>query len=105
MNIVIIYQFFQSEDEPGHSLTYNLTQNLALKGNKVTVVCSKIGYMKGNTANLSFKQKLLQKTKVGSVEVIRIWSYLGLHSSYMGRIFNYISFSISSAIISILTRI
>ena len=91
MNIVIIYQFFQSEDEPGHSLTYNLTQNLALKGNKVTVVCSKIGYMKGNTANLSFKQKLLQKTKVGSVEVIRIWSYLGLHSSYMGRIFNYIS--------------
>ena len=60
MNIVIIYQFFQSEDEPGHSLTYNLTQNLALKGNKVTVVCSKIGYMKGNTANLSFKQKLFK---------------------------------------------
>ncbi len=104
MNIVIIYQFFQSEDEPGHSLTYNLTQNLALKGNKVTVVCSKIGYMKGNTANLSFKQKLLQKTKVGSVEVIRIWSYLGLHSSYMGRIFNYISFSISSAIAMLLIK-
>lgn len=104
MNIVIIYQFFQSEDEPGHSLTYNLTQNLALKGNKVTVVCSKIGYMKGNTANLSFKQKLLQKTKVGSVEVIRIWSYLGLHSSYMGRVFNYISFSISSAIAMLLIK-
>jgi len=104
VNIVIIYQFFQSEDEPGHSLTYNLTQNLALKGNKVTVVCSKIGYMKGDTANLSFKQKLLQKTKVGSVEVIRIWSYLGLHSSYMGRIFNYISFSISSAIAMLLIK-
>jgi len=104
VNIVIIYQFFQSEDEPGHSLTYNLTQNLALKGNKVTVVCSKIGYMKGNTANLSFKQKLLQKTKVGSVEVIRIWSYLGLHSSYMGRVFNYISFSISSAIAMLLIK-
>lgn len=104
MNIVIIYQFFQSEDEPGHSLTYNLTQNLALKGNKVTVVCSKIGYMKGDTANLSFKQKLLQKTKVESVEVIRIWSYLGLHSSYMGRIFNYISFSISSAIAMLLIK-
>jgi glycosyltransferase involved in cell wall biosynthesis len=104
VNIVIIYQFFQSEDEPGHSLTYNLTQNLALKGNKVTVVCSKIGYMKGNTANLSFKQKLLQKTKVGPVEVIRIWSYLGLHSSYMGRIFNYISFSISSAIAMLLIK-
>jgi glycosyltransferase involved in cell wall biosynthesis len=104
VNIVIIYQFFQSEDEPGHSLTYNLTQNLALKGNKVTVVCSKIGYMKGNTANLSFKQKLLQKTKVGSVEVLRIWSYLGLHSSYIGRISNYISFSISSAIAMLLIK-
>ena len=98
MHIIIIYQFFQSEDEPGHSLTYNLVQNLALKGNKVTVLCSKIGYMKGCTTNLSSKQKLFQKTKVDSVEVIRIWSYLGLHSSYMGRIFNYISFSISSAI-------
>lgn len=104
MNIIIIYQFFQSEDEPGHSLTYNLAQNLSLKGNKVTVLCSKIGYMKGYAANLSFKQKLFQKTKIGSVEVLRTWSYLGLHNSYMGRILNYISFSISSAIAMLLIK-
>ena len=99
-----MYQFFQSEDEPGHSLTYNIAQHLSSKGDKVTVLCSKIGYMKRHESNLSFQQKLFHKTQLGAVEVLRVWSHLGLHSSYIGRILNYISFSISAAVTMLLIK-
>lgn len=104
MRINIIYQFFQTEEEPGHSLTYYIAKKLAEKGDNVTVFCGETGYMRSLASPLPFWKRLLQKTKIGAVNVFRTYSYVGLHSGYMGRLLNYGTFCISSAIALLFTK-
>lgn len=104
MRINIIYQFFQSEDEPGHSLTYNLANRLAEKGEEITVFCGETGYMKPIAPTLPFWKRLIQKSKIDQVDIYRTYSYVSLHSNTFARLLNYLTFCLSSSLALFFTK-
>jgi len=98
MRLAIIYQFFQGEDEPGHSLTYNMSKRLTEKGDDVTVYCGETGYMRSLASKRPFWKRFIQREKMGSINLVRTYSYVGLHRGYLGRLLNFATFCASSAL-------
>lgn len=95
MNIVVVYQYYQPTNAPGHSLIYNWTQHLAECGHDVTVVAGEIGYMQCVKPNMPWYRRIIRKEQIGKVQVCRTLTYSQLHRSYLGRLLGFISFSIS----------
>ncbi len=98
MNIVVVYQYYQSTNAPGHSLIYDWTQYLAECGHDVTVIAGEIGYMQSDKLNVPWYRRIIRKEQVGKVQVYRTLTYSQLHRSYLGRLLGFISFSISCPI-------
>jgi glycosyltransferase involved in cell wall biosynthesis len=98
MNIVVVYQYYQSTAAPGHSLIYDWTQHLAENGHKVTVVAGETGYMQCDKQTLPWYRRLIRTERIGKVEVCRTYTYSQLHRSYLGRLLGFISFSITCPI-------
>lgn len=99
MNIVVVYQYYQSTNAPGASLIFAWTQHLANIGHKVTVITGETGYMQCEKPTISWYQRLLRKEMVGKVSVCRTYTYSQLHRSYLSRLLSFISFSLSSSIV------
>ena len=95
MKITIVYQYYQSHAEPGHSLIYELAHYLADSGHDVTVVAGEFGYMKRRSSgDRPWYQRLLRREADGKVKVIRAYTYSELHRSYFGRLCSFLSFSL-----------
>jgi hypothetical protein len=95
MNIVVVYQYYQPTNAPGHSLIYDWTQHLAECGHDVTVVAGEIGYMQCDKPTVPWYRRIIRKEQVGKVQVCRTLTYSQLHRSYLGRLLGFISFSVS----------
>ena len=52
MKVAVVYQYYQGHGAPGHSLVYELTQFLAERGHRVTVVSGETGYMRRDMPTL-----------------------------------------------------
>lgn len=98
MNIIVVYQYYQSTNAPGVSLIYTWTQHLAELGHDVTVVTGETGYMHCNKPTLPWYRRIIRKERIGKVQVCRTYTYSGLHKNYLCRLLSFISFSLSSAI-------
>lgn len=98
MNIVVVYQYYQNTNAPGHSLIYDWTQHLAECGHDVTVVAGEIGYMQCDKPTMPWYRRIIRNEQVGKVHVCRTLTYSQLHRSYLGRLWGFISFSISCPI-------
>lgn len=98
MKVVVVYQYYQGHGAPGHSLVYELTQFLAERGHDVTVVSGETGYMQRNMPKLPWYQRIVRRERDGNVNVVRTYTYLELHRSYLGRLLSFISFSLSCPI-------
>lgn len=96
MKVAVVYQYYQGHGSPGHSLVYELTQFLASKGHDVTVVTGESGYMQRNLPKFPWYRRLIRHERDGQVDVVRSYSYSELHKSYIGRLFSFLSFSLSS---------
>lgn len=96
MKIIVLYQYYQAENAPGHSLIYDWTQYLASQGHDVTVIAGEAGYMGGERSCLPWFKRIFRKEKIGLVKVIRTYSYSARHRSYKGRLLSFVSFSLSS---------
>src|SRR5688500_571626 len=98
MNIVVVYQYYQSTDAPGVSLLYTWTQYLAEAGHNITVITGETGYMECNKPTLPWYRRLKRGEKIGKVNVYRTYTYSQLHRNYLCRLLSFLTFSISSAI-------
>jgi len=94
MKIVILYQFFQSELEPGHSLTLALARYLRACGDDVSVVSSEYGYMDPKPSRAPFG-RLMRQEEIDGILVIRAFSSRYGHSGLVRRFFSIASFSMS----------
>jgi glycosyltransferase involved in cell wall biosynthesis len=95
MKIVVVYQYYQGRDAPGHSLVYELTQFLADRGHDVTVVSGETGYMQRNLPTLAWYRRIVRRERDGKVNVVRTYTFSGSQRSYMSRLLSFISFSLS----------
>lgn len=94
MKIMIVYQYYQSHAEPGHSLIYELAHYLADGGHEVTVVSGEFGYMKrAQPSNRPWYRRLIYREQDGNVQVIRNFTYSEKHRNYFGRLLGFLSFS------------
>ena len=95
MNIVVVYQFYQADKAPGHSLIYNWTQHLATCGHEVIVMAGETGYMQCDKPSLPWYRRIIRIEQQGKVKVYRTLTYSQLHRTYLGRVLSFITFSIS----------
>jgi glycosyltransferase involved in cell wall biosynthesis len=95
MNIVVVYQYYQTTNAPGHSLIYDWTQHLAECGHEVSVVAGETGYMESHQSATPWYLRMLRRENIGKVQVCRTFTYSQLHRSYLGRLLGFISFSIT----------
>lgn len=95
MKIAVVYQYYQDHRAPGHSLIYDLTQYLALKGHDVTVIAAETGYMKHDLPVLPWYRRIIRREQLGQVKVIRTYAFPEYHRNYIARLLSFLSFSLS----------
>ena len=59
MKITILYQFFQGDLEPGHTLIQAFAKYLRTCGDEVSVVSGEFGYMDPKPVNVPFWRRLI----------------------------------------------
>jgi glycosyltransferase involved in cell wall biosynthesis len=95
MRITILYQFFQSDSEPGHNLMLAFARYLQACGEEATVVAGEFGYMDPKPIDVPLARRLMRKETVENVPIIRTFSYSHGHSGLDRRFFSMLSFSVS----------
>lgn len=95
MRIAILYQFFQSDLEPGHNLIQAFAKYLRTCGDQVTVVSGEFGYMDPKPVEAPFWRRLIRQETIDNVSVLRTFSASYGHSGLGRRFFGIISFSVT----------
>jgi glycosyltransferase involved in cell wall biosynthesis len=95
MRIAILYQFFQSDLEPGHNLIQAFAKYLRSCGDQVSVVSGEFGYMDPKPVKAPFWRRLIRQETVDNLSVLRTFSATYGHSGLGRRSFGIVSFSIT----------
>jgi glycosyltransferase involved in cell wall biosynthesis len=95
MKIMILYQFFQGDLEPGHTLIQAFAKYLRTCGDEVSVVSGEFGYMDPKPVNVPFWRRLIRHETIDNVSVLRTFSATYGHSGLGRRFLGIISFSIT----------
>ena len=95
MKIAILYQFFQSDYEPGHNLIQAFAKYLRACGDHVAVVSGEYGYMDPKPVKAPLWRRLIWHDTVDDISVLRTFSSSYGHSGLNRRFFSIGSFSIS----------
>jgi len=91
MHILLIHQAFAAIDEPGGTRHHELALYLAAQGHHVTIVASPVSYLTGEAAEGG-----QSNPGHNNITIIRPPVYRALHRSFVHRIFNFLSFMVSS---------
>src|SRR5579871_3277451 len=95
MRVTILYQFFQSDAEPGHNLISALARHLQDCGEQVSVVSGEFGYMDPRPTAIPIWGRLLRREIVDGISIVRTFSFAYGHSGLGRRALSVASFSIS----------
>jgi glycosyltransferase involved in cell wall biosynthesis len=95
VRVTILYQFFQSEEEPGHNLIEAFARYLKDRGDEVSIVSGEHGYMDPKPVAAPFWRRLMRQETVDGVPIIRTFSASYGHSGLDRRFFSMMSFSVS----------
>jgi glycosyltransferase involved in cell wall biosynthesis len=101
MHVLLIHQAFAAIDEPGGTRHHELALYLAQKGHRVTIIASPVSYLTGKSSppSQSHQKERGEGSGVGgSVTILRPPVYAALHRSFVHRVFNFLSFMVSSFI-------
>ena len=100
MHILIIHQAFASLDEPGGTRHHEFARLLADRGHHVTVIASPVSYLTGTLtpAPMGHSSRLQSKREEvdGGISILRASVYSAHHTSFVRRVFAFISFMASS---------
>ena len=89
MRLLFINRFFHPDQSATAQMLTDLAEGLAVSGTAVTVLTGRLGYLGGETAVPSEEQ-------YKGVTVRRVWSTRFGRQSALGRLFDYLSFYLSS---------
>lgn len=104
MHIALVYQFFQDENQPGHSLSLKVVNRLSQKGNRVSVFRSDSGYMQCTKKSTPFSRRFLKKYTTDGIEYVQTYSYANKNKSKFHRLWSHLSYALSSSIGIILSK-
>jgi len=93
--ILLIHQAFVSLDEAGGTRHFEFARYLVERGHRVTVIASGVSYLTG--ANTADKETSAQ----GDLKILRAATTGGLHRSFLMRLINFLSFTVSSFFIGL----
>ena len=97
MKILFITDNFPPESNAPATRTYEHCKRWVKFGADVTVITCFPNFPKGIIYE-GFKNKIIQKSKVDDIKVVRVWSYITKNEGFFKRILDYASFSLSSFI-------
>ncbi|TLY41861.1 MAG: glycosyltransferase family 4 protein [Nitrospirae bacterium] len=97
MRLLFINRFFHPDQSATAQMLTDLAEGLAVSGTAVTVLTGRLGYLGGETAVPSEEQ-------YKGVTVRRVWSTRFGRQSALGRLFDYLSFYLSSVWAAVQTR-
>ena len=97
MHILLIHQAFAAINEPGGTRHHEIARFLAESGHKLSIIASPINYLTGK-GNQNRAAEFEMEDKI---TIYRAYTYPALHKSFIHRLFSFISFMVSSFIISL----
>lgn len=97
-HILLIHQAFVSLDEAGGTRHAEFARQLVARGHRVTVIASPISYLTGQ------KQSSKNDGSLKGLTILRARSYRGLHRSFVHRLFNFLSFTLSALFLGLRVR-
>ncbi|MBW8010634.1 MAG: glycosyltransferase family 4 protein [Chloroflexi bacterium] len=100
MHILLIHQAFAALNEPGGTRHHELALYLTAQGHRVTVITSQVSYLTGDVQSTGTNVAEQQDENEG-VTILRVYTNRGLHRSFVHRIFNFLSFMLSSFFIGL----
>lgn len=96
MKILVLHQYFLGENDPGGSRFNQFVKYWENQGHEVTVVAGTVHYITGEKEE-KYKGKLLVKEDYSpNVKVIRTYVSEAYNKSFIGRLWGYFSFTLSS---------
>jgi glycosyltransferase involved in cell wall biosynthesis len=102
MHCLLIHQAFAGTGDPGGTRHFELARCLASDGHRFTVVTSKLSYLTGRPRNT--EKHIGLEGKEDSVRVVRTWTLNALHRSFVWRVAAFLSFMMSSVVVSLRVR-
>ncbi len=97
MNILLIHQYFLEKEDGGGSRFNEMTNCWAKKGNKITVLAGMVHYTTGKKKTKYKGKYILEEPSFyENVDVIRCHVSESYNTNFMGRLWAYFSFVISS---------
>ncbi len=94
MRLLLVHQGFTSPQNAGGTRHYELAKRIVDRGHDVTIVASDLAYLTGERAEGC--RGLMTEQDLDGVRILRAYTYPSLHSSYMGRVWSFLSFMITS---------
>ena len=94
LHILLIHQAFVALDEPGGTRHYEFARYLVEQGHRVTVITSPVSYLTG-------KADMQTSTQDNGLVIIKSATYQSLHKSFVHRLLNFFSFTISSFFVGV----
>jgi len=95
MHVLFIHQFFLTPAETGSTRHFELARHLVQSGHRVTVIRSNLNYMTGREDQVT-PADLVGRGTVDGINMIRAWTYRGVHKNYSARLLGFLSFMASS---------
>jgi len=96
MNILVIHQYFLEKEGAGGSRFNQFAKFWANKGHKITIVAGTVDYATGNK-NKKYRGKLVTKERIDkNITVFRCHVSEAYNKNFLGRLWAYFSFTLSS---------
>lgn len=95
MNILLLHQYFLEDNDGGGSRWNEMAKVWIEQGHSVTVIAGTINYAASEIPH-EYNNKLYSKKRQGAILIYRSYVYSGYNSSFLGRLFGYFSFVLSS---------
>lgn len=92
LHILLIHQAFVALDEAGGTRHYEFARYLVERGHRVTVIASAVSYLTGEEEKVHKETS----TQVDKLTILKAATYRDLHRSFIHRLFNFFSFTISA---------
>lgn len=89
MRVLIIHQAFAALNEPGGTRHHEIARYLVDHGHDVTVIASPVSYLSGASSNKKVEV-------IEGVQILRAYTYVALHRSFVHRTLSFLSFMVSS---------
>lgn len=100
MHILFLSHYFPPEVNAPASRTYEHCKQWAKDGHEVTVVTCAPNHPRGKVYE-GYRNRLFQKEEKNGIRVIRVWTYVTANEGFFKRTLNYVSFMVSSVLITL----